>query len=264
MGTTPSLFGRFVVARATANDPLETLYKEALFNRSIEQTFIPRDKSGMILQHKGSGEFYTRDAAVDYLASRASGSQEAKDLPNFHKRILQHEESAAADYLASRVPRPQEAKDSPNFYKMIILQPLNKEFGEFYTRDAAVDYSQEAKDLSDFYKIKDDWQKMRAFEAKLNEVKKEEPNYKLPDEYQKMYEKQKDKLVQKRLSQNSVSQYEPQGEQVIIDKDASYSRARAGAASNRKKRATTILTGGSDSSLGLGSKSVGKVTLLGI
>ncbi len=197
MGTTPSLFGRFVVARATANDPLETLYKEALFNRSIEQTFIPRDKSGMILQHKGSGEFYTRDAAVDYLASRASGSQEAKDL-------------------------------------------------------------------SDFYKIKDDWQKMRAFEAKLNEVKKEEPNYKLPDEYQKMYEKQKDKLVQKRLSQNSVSQYEPQGEQVIIDKDASYSRARAGAASNRKKRATTILTGGSDSSLGLGSKSVGKVTLLGI
>lgn len=124
--------------------------------------------------------------------------------------------------------------------------------------------SQEAKDLANFLQIEDDWQRMRAFEAKLNEVKKENPNYKLPDKYQKMYEKQKDKLVQKRLSQNSVSPYEPQGEQVIIDKDASYSRARAGAASNRKKRATTILTDGSDSSLGLGSKSVGKVTLLGI
>lgn len=200
MGTTPNLFGHIVVARAMANDPWGTLYKEVLFNGSganIEQTFNLRDKSGMILEHKGSGEFYTRDAAVDYLASRASGSQEAKDLSNF-------------------------------------------------------------------YKIKDEWQKMRAFEAKLNEVKKENPNYKLPDKYQKMYEEQKDKLVQKRLSQNSVSPYEPQGEQVIIDKDASYSRARAGAASNRKKRATTILTGGSDSSLGLGSKSVGKVTLLGI
>lgn len=197
MGTTPSLFGRFVVSRATANDPWGTLYKEVLFGPNIEQTFTPRDKSGMILVRKGPGEFYTRDAAAGYLASRASGSQEAKDLSNF-------------------------------------------------------------------YKIKDEWQKMRAFEAKLNEVKKENPNYKLPDEYQKMYEEQKDKLVQKRLSQNSVSPYEPQGEQVIIDKDASYSRARAGAASNRKKRATTILTGGSDSSLGLGSKSVGKVTLLGI
>lgn len=202
MATTPSIFGRIVVARATANDPWGVLYKEVLFNGSgagIEQTFSydPRDKSGMLLKHKESGEFYTRDVAVDYLASLASGSQEAKDLSNF-------------------------------------------------------------------YKIKDEWQKMRAFEAKLNEVKKENPNYKLPDAYQKMYEEQKDKLVQKRLSQNSVSPYEPQGEQVIIDKDALYSRARAGAASNRKKRATTILTGGSDSSLGLGSKSVGKVTLLGI
>ncbi|MBC7350431.1 MAG: hypothetical protein H5U05_10720 [Candidatus Aminicenantes bacterium] len=248
MATTPSLFGSFVVARDKANDPWETLY-EKVSTASQEAT-------------QKANRFATANDPRSTLYKEAlpTASQKATQKANYFvlARATANDPWSTL-YKEVLLTTPQKAN-----HFVLARATANDLWRTLYKEEVLLTTPQKAKDLWNFYKIKDDWQKMRAFEAKLNEVKKENPNYKLPDEYQKMYEEQKDKLVQKRLSQNSVSPYEPQGEQVIIDKDASYSRARAGAASNRKKRATTILTGGSDSSLGLGSKSVGKVTLLGI